>query len=177
MKLSILMKKMKKAIMDAARLSDELRTEHEHYQAYYKTYQNLEVSYKELYTRYEENYANISKTSKQGYAKLEMRVKELEAALSDETNRYADCMKNYRKAERRIKELGFQYDEDKKNYGRMEDLVDKLQVKIKTYKKQIEEAEEIAALNLAKYRKVQQSQEMIRETSSITVVRDYSYKS
>merc|ERR1711970_1170798 len=87
--------KMKKAIMDAARLSDELRTEHEHYQA----------SYKELYTRYEENYANISKTSKQGYAKLEMRVKELEAALSDETNRYADCMKNYRKAERRIKEL------------------------------------------------------------------------
>merc|ERR1712179_602878 len=136
--------KMKKAIMDAARLSDELRTEHEHYTAYYKTYQNLEVSYKELYTRYEENYANITQSGKQGYAKLEMRVKELEAALSDETNRYADCMKNYRKAERRIKELGFQYDEDKKNYGRMEELVDKLQVKIKTYKKQIEEAEEIA---------------------------------
>merc|ERR1712002_226103 len=168
--------KMKKAIMDAARLSDELRTEHEHYQAYYRTYQNLEVSYKELYTRYEENYANISKTSKHGYAKLEMRVKELEAALSDETNRYADCMKNYRKAERRIKELGFQYDEDKKNYGRMEELVDKLQVKIKTYKKQIEEAEEIAALNLAKYRKVQQEYEMKRETSSITIVRDYQPK-
>merc|ERR1711887_332478 len=163
--------KMKKAIMDAARLSDELRTEHEHYQAYYKTYQNLEVSYKELYTRYEENYANISKTSKQGYAKLEMRVKELEAALSDETNRYADCMKNYRKAERRIKELGFQYDEDKKNYGRMEELVDKLQVKIKTYKKQIEEAEEIAALNLAKYRKVQQSLEVTQESTSITIVK------
>merc|ERR1712179_301930 len=167
--------KMKKAIMDAARLSDELRTEHEHYTAYYKTYQNLEVSYKELYTRYEENYANITKSGKQAYAKLEMRVKELEAALSDETNLYADCMKNYRKAERRIKELGFQYDEDKKNYGRMEDLVDKLQVKIKTYKKQIEEAEEIAALNLAKYRKVQQSVEVTRETSSITVVKDYSY--
>merc|ERR1712179_461918 len=99
--------KMKKAIMDAARLSDELRTEHEHYTAYYKTYQNLEVCYKE-------NYANITKSGKQAYAKLEMRVKELEAALSDETNLYADCMKNYRKAERRIKELGFQYDEDKK---------------------------------------------------------------
>merc|ERR1719411_890979 len=168
--------KMKKAIMDAARLSDELRTEHEHYEAYYKTYQNLELSYKDLYAKYEENYANISKSGKDAYAKMELKVKELEAALSDETNRYADCMKNYRKAERRIKELGFQYDEDKKNYGRMEELVDKLQVKIKTYKKQIEEAEEIAALNLAKYRKVQQSQEMTRETSSITVVRDYSYK-
>merc|ERR1719187_2400303 len=52
--------KMKKAIMDAARLSDELRTEHEHYEAFYKTYKSLEVSYKELYTRYEESYANVT---------------------------------------------------------------------------------------------------------------------
>ena len=36
----------------------------------------------------------------------------------------------------------------------MTDLASKLQSKIKTYKQQIEEAEEIAALNLAKYRKV-----------------------
>merc|ERR1711887_521068 len=163
--------KAKKAMVDAARLADELRTEHEHYQSYYKSYQNLEVSYKELYTRYEESYANITKSGKQAYAKLEMKVKELESALSDETNLYADCMKNYRKAERRIKELTFQYDEDKKNYGRMEELVDKLQVKIKTYKKQIEEAEEIAALNLAKYRKVQQSLEVTQESTSITIVK------
>lgn len=32
---------------------------------------------------------------------------------------------------------------------------DQLQAKIKTYKKQIEEAEEIASLNLAKFRQVQ----------------------
>ena len=37
----------------------------------------------------------------------------------------------------------------------MQNLVDQLQAKIKSYKKQIEEAEEIAALNLAKFRKVQ----------------------
>lgn len=49
-----------------------------------------------------------------------------------------------------------QADEDKKNHERMQDLVDKLQQKIKTYKRQIEEAEEIAALNLAKFRKAQQ---------------------
>ena len=33
-------------------------------------------------------------------------------------------------------------------------LIDQLQGKVKSYKKQIEEAEEIAALNLAKFRKV-----------------------
>ena len=36
----------------------------------------------------------------------------------------------------------------------MSNLGNKLQQKIKTYKTQIEEAEEIAALNLAKFRKV-----------------------
>merc|ERR1712128_177651 len=147
----------KKAMVDAARLADELRAEHEHYSAFQKQYKSLEVSYKELHMRYEESHANAAKTGKQALAKLEGRVKELEAALSDETNRYADCMKNSRKGERRIKELSFQGEEDKKNYDRMQDLVDKLQVKIKTYKKQIEEAEEIAALNLAKFRKVQQT--------------------
>ena len=45
----------------------------------------------------------------------------------------------------------------------MQDLVDKLQQKIKTYKRQIEEAEEIAALNLAKFRKAQQELEESEE--------------
>ena len=34
-------------------------------------------------------------------------------------------------------------------------LIDQLQSKIRSYKKQIEEAEEIAALNLAKFRQTQ----------------------
>ena len=41
----------------------------------------------------------------------------------------------------------------------MTELVDKLQNKTRTYKKQIEDAEEIAALNLAKFRKAQQQLE------------------
>merc|ERR1712210_304417 len=51
-------------------------------------------------------------------------------------------------------ELTFACDEDRKNHERMQSLIDQLQGKVKSYKKQIEEAEEIAALNLAKYRKV-----------------------
>ena len=62
-----------------------------------------------------------------------------------------------RKSERKIKELTYQQDEDRKNHERMQALIDQLQGKIKSYKKQIEEAEEIAALNLAKYRQAQNS--------------------
>jgi len=49
----------------------------------------------------------------------------------------------------------------------MQDLVEKLQQKIKTYKRQIEEAEEIAALNLAKYRKAQQELEEAEERTDM----------
>ena len=48
----------------------------------------------------------------------------------------------------------------------MTELATKLQQKIKTYKKHIEEAEEIAALNLAKYRKAQQEMEEVLYTSN-----------
>ena len=65
-----------------------------------------------------------------------------------------DCS---RKSERKIKELSYQQDEDRMNHERMQALIDQLQGKIKSYKKQIEEAEEIAALNLAKYRQAQNS--------------------
>lgn len=45
-----------------------------------------------------------------------------------------------RKADRRLKELAFQADEDRKNQERLQELIDKLQNKIKTYKRQVEEA-------------------------------------
>merc|ERR1712098_691416 len=77
-----------------------------------------------------------------------------ESELDAESRRNTDILKNLRKAERSIKELTFAGDEDKKNHERMQSSIDQLQGKVKSYKKQIEEAEEIAALNLAKYRKV-----------------------
>ena len=54
-----------------------------------------------------------------------------------------------------MKELTFQAEEDRKSNHRLEDTIDKLQNKIKIYKRQVEEAEEIAALNLAKFRRAQ----------------------
>merc|ERR1719474_2465795 len=89
--------------------------------------------------------------------KMETRVRELESELDAESRRFGDSSKNLRKTERKIKELTFAADEDKKNHERMQALIDQLLGKIKSYKKQIEEAEEIAALNLAKFRQTQGS--------------------
>merc|ERR1711894_640684 len=75
--------------------------------------------------------------------------------------------KGLRKQDRRLKELAFQADEDRKQQERMADMTDKLQNKIKTYKRQVEEAEEIAAVNLAKYRKVQHELEDAEERADM----------
>merc|ERR1712152_78969 len=99
---------------------------------------------------------NSEEKAKTAMAKLETRIRELEIELGNVQARTGDNMKAHQRSERKIKELQFQNDEDKKNQDRMSDLAGKLQQKIKTYKKQIEEAEEIAALNLAKFRKAQQ---------------------
>ena len=87
--------------------------------------------------------------------KMETRIRELQSEMDAESRRFADAQKNLRRSERRIKELAFAGDEDRKNHERMQGLIDGLQGKIKSYKKQIEEAEEIAALNLAKFRQTQ----------------------
>ena len=49
----------------------------------------------------------------------------------------------------------------------MSELAGKLQQKIKTYKQQIEEAEEIAALNLAKFRRAQQELEETEDRANM----------
>merc|ERR1712080_544628 len=155
--------KAKKAMVDAARLADELRAEQEHAQHQEKLRKELESHVKELQVRVDEAEAAALKGGKKTIAKLETRVRELEGELDGEQRRHAEAQKNLRKSERRIKELTFQAEEDRKNHERMQDLVDKLQQKIKTYKRQIEEAEEIAALNLAKFRKAQQELEATEE--------------
>merc|ERR1712020_649398 len=109
----------------------------------------------------------MGKGGKAAMSKLEMRIRELEAELGSTQSRTAECMKGYQRAERRVKELQFQQEEDRKNQDRMSDLAGKLQQKIKTYKQQIEEAEEIAALNLAKYRKAQQELEETEERAKM----------
>merc|ERR1711988_511657 len=110
---------------------------------------------KDMQVRLDEAETNALKGGKKAINKMETRIRELESEVDSESRRLGDAGKNLRKSERRIKELTYASDEDRKNQERMQALVDQLQSKIKTYKKQIEGAEEIAALNLAKFRQVQ----------------------
>merc|ERR1739840_49884 len=131
---------------------------------------SLDTQLGELENRLADAEAAAAKGGKSAMAKLEMKIRELELELGSVQTSTADSYKAFQRAERRVKELQFQQDEDKKNQDRMSDLANKLQQKIKTYKTHIEEAEEIAALNLAKYRKAQQEPEETEERGKLAGV-------
>merc|ERR1712045_560957 len=133
--------KAKKAMIDAARLADELRAEQDPSSGLMSTKKNIEA-----------------------------QLVEMEAELGSTQVQTGESVKAFQRTDRKVKELKFAQDEDKKNQDRMSDLANKLQQKIKTYKQQIEEAEEIAALNLAKFRKAQQELEETEERAKLAGV-------
>merc|ERR1712126_192853 len=144
--------KAKKAMVDAGRLADELRSEQDHAAAQEKAARTTEVSLNEMQKKAEEASFAMARGAAQIPAKLEARAHDIELELNRTIQQTDEVHKNITKGERRVKELLFQQEENKKNQDRITDLVEKLQQKIKSYKKQIEEAEEIAAINLAKYK-------------------------
>merc|ERR1712158_200394 len=162
--------KAKKAMVDAARLADELRAEQEHVSTLGTGKNSLNNALGELEGRLSDAENAALKGGKTAMAKLEGKIRELEAELAATQSRTGEASKAFQRAERKAKELSFAQGEDKKNQDRMSELASKLQGKIKTYKQQIEEAEEIAALNLAKFRKAQQELEETEERAKLAMV-------
>merc|ERR1711962_759130 len=159
--------KSKKAMVDAARLADELRAEQDHVTSMGSSKSSLSNQLGELEGRLADAESAAMKGGKAAMAKLEMKIRELEAELASTQSRSGEAAKAFQRAERKAKELAFAQGEDRKNQDRMSELAGKLQMKIKTYKQQIEEAEEIAALNLAKFRKASRSWKRQRRGPSL----------
>merc|ERR1712123_527538 len=105
--------KSKKAMVDAARLADELRAEQDHATSLAAAKNSMGNQLGELEGRLADAENAALKGGKAYMAKMEMKIRKLEA------------------------ELAFAQGEDRKNQDRMSDLAAKLQGKIKTYKQQI----------------------------------------
>ena len=123
--------KAQKAMIDAARLADELRAEQEMAQSLDRDRKLLEAQVKDLQARLDDAEQNALKGGKKAMSKMDTRIRELESELDAENRRMSDAQKNLRTSERRIKELTYQQDEDRKNHERMQALIDQLQGKIR----------------------------------------------
>merc|ERR1711872_1049423 len=139
--------KASKAMIDAARLADELRAEQENAINLEKGRHFGDAQVKDMQSKLDEAETNALKGGKKAMNKLETRIRELESEVESENRRNADSQKNLRKSERRIKELSFAADEDRKNHERMQNLVDQLQAKFSKVQGNLSEATECADIN------------------------------
>ncbi|KAL0993351.1 hypothetical protein UPYG_G00106490 [Umbra pygmaea] len=159
--------KAKKAIVDAAIMSEELKKEQDTSTHLERMKKNLEITVKDLQHRLDESEQLAMKGGRKELQKLETRVRELENELEAEQKRSVEGLKGVRKYERKVKELTFQAEEEKKNVMRLQDLVNKLQLRVKACKRQCEEAEEQSSIHLAKFRKMQHDLKEAEERADI----------
>ena len=108
--------KSMKAMLDAARLAEELRSEQDVSQAYERERKLQECQVKDMQARLDEAETNALKGGKKAMNKMESRIRELESEVDAEARRCGDAHKNLRKSERRIMEITYASDEDRKNH-------------------------------------------------------------
>ncbi|KAF1768356.1 hypothetical protein GCK72_000168 [Caenorhabditis remanei] len=157
----------RKAAADADRLAEEVRQEQEHAVHVDRQRKSLELNAKELQAKIDDAERAMIQFGAKALAKVEERVRSIEAELHSETRRHQEAVKGFTKQERRARELQFQVEEDKKAFDRLQENVEKLQQKIRVQKRQIEEAEEVATQNLSKFRQIQLALENAEERAEV----------
>merc|ERR1719249_448129 len=96
--------KAQSAMIDAARLADELRAEQETAMMLERDRKLMEAQVKDMQAKVDEAEQNALKGGKKAMAKMESRIRELESEMDAESRRMNDAQKNLRRSERRIKE-------------------------------------------------------------------------
>merc|ERR1719195_2415147 len=95
--------KAKKAMVDAVRLTDELRSEQDHTTSLSQAKRGMETQLGELEARLTDPNESAMRGGKTAMAKLESRIRELEIELGNVQTRTGENMKAHQRAERKIK--------------------------------------------------------------------------
>ena len=101
--------KAQRAMIDAARLADELRAEQDAAQGLERERKLLDAQVKDMQSRVDEAQTQALKGGKKAMTKMDTRIRELESELDAENRRMADAQKNLRFALR----SGFHLDDNK----------------------------------------------------------------
>merc|ERR1712088_1305202 len=128
-----------KAGADAGHFESLLREEQTKLMKIDNAKKALEKQVHSLSVKIEEIETNSVATSKRTIQKMEIRITELEEMINVEKKSHAATMSEMQVKTRQIKELVLQSEEDRKNIIILQESLDKLNEKIKMYKRQLEE--------------------------------------
>lgn len=126
----------------------------------------LETEVRSLTVRMEEIETSSIASSKRTIQKMELRIEELETLLEKEKKLHVETTTQLHKRDRSFKELLLQSEEDRKNILILQESLDRLNEKIKMYKRQLEEQESISNSNIMRVKKFQRELEAAESRAS-----------
>jgi len=144
---------------EATRAVEQLHEEQEHSMKIDAMRRALEDQVKVLQGQMAEAEAAALLGGKRVVAKLEVRIRDLELSLDEETRRHKESQGLLRKKDRHVKELQMAVDEEHKMFVMAQDSSDRLCEKVNVYKRQLAEAESTTAQNLQRVRRYQHALE------------------
>uniref|UniRef100_A0A8C4MVE1 Myosin-9 n=1 Tax=Equus asinus TaxID=9793 RepID=A0A8C4MVE1_EQUAS len=157
--------RLKKANLQIDQINTDLNLERSHAQKNENARQQLERQNKELKVKLQEMEGTVKSKYKASITALEAKIAQLEEQLDNETKERQAACKQVRRAEKKLKDVLLQVDDERRNAEQYKDQVDKASTRLKQLKRQLEEAEEEAQRANASRRKLQRELEDATETA------------
>ncbi|XP_005379215.1 PREDICTED: myosin-9 [Chinchilla lanigera] len=157
--------RLKKANLQIDQINTDLNLERSHSQKNENARQQLERQNKELKVKLQEMESTVKSKYKASITALEAKIAQLEEQLDNETKERQAASKQVRRAEKRLKDVLLQVDDERRNAEQYKDQADKASTRLKQLKRQLEEAEEEAQRANASRRKLQRELEDATETA------------
>ncbi|XP_009880171.1 PREDICTED: myosin-9 [Charadrius vociferus] len=157
--------RLKKANLQIDQMNADLNAERSNAQKNENARQQMERQNKELKLKLQEMESAVKSKYKATITALEAKIAQLEEQLDMETKERQAASKQVRRAEKKLKDILLQVDDERRNAEQFKDQADKANLRLKQLKRQLEEAEEEAQRANASRRKLQRELEDATETA------------
>ncbi|XP_026538172.1 myosin-10-like isoform X3 [Notechis scutatus] len=155
----------RKLSMQVETITTELAGERSFSQKSENARQQLERQNKDLRAKLGEMDSSVKSKYKLAIATLESKVAQLEEQLEQESRERMLSGKLVRRAEKKLKEVLLQVDEERRNADQYKDQVEKGHLRLKQLKRQLEEAEEEVSRANTSRRRMQRELEDVTESA------------
>uniref|UniRef100_A0A673N9W9 Myosin-9 n=1 Tax=Sinocyclocheilus rhinocerous TaxID=307959 RepID=A0A673N9W9_9TELE len=157
--------RLKRALLQTDQINVELTAERSTCQRLEGARSQMERQNKELKLKLTELEGTVKSKYKATIAALEAKIGQVEEQLDVETKERQQASKLVRRAEKKLKEVILQVDDERRNTEQFKDQSEKLNSRMKQLKRQLEEAEEEAQRANANRRKLQRELEDASESA------------
>ncbi|XP_075696179.1 myosin-10-like isoform X2 [Rhinoderma darwinii] len=163
--MELLNDRYRKYTLQVETMTTELAGERSFSQKAENARQQLERQNKELKVKLNEMDSTIRSKYKIAIASLESKIAQLEEQMEQESKERVLANKLVRRADKRLKEVLLQVEEERRNADQFKDQLEKAHIRMKQLKRQLEESEEEASRSNSNRRRLQRELEDVTDSA------------